>query len=66
MNKKVFFSSAKSETSEESISSSASKDSSKKTALEKNGWTMVEKEDLNKVSHNDYDDAFKGPCPWCH
>jgi hypothetical protein len=45
---KVSDESAKSETSEESSSSSSSQDSGKKTALEKNGWTMVEKEDLNK------------------
>ena len=35
--------------SEEDSSKEVDKSSEKKAALEKNGWTMVEKEDLSKV-----------------
>ena len=35
--------------SEEDSSKEVDKSSEKKSVLEKNGWTMVEKEDLNKV-----------------
>ena len=40
--------------SEEDSSKEVDKSSEKKAALEKNGWTMVEKEDLSKVKQTSF------------